>query len=168
VADQFSFANRQTPAPSALGHAAKDWSVTAQHEVKTGTHSPASTRITVFECGKLWLDHCEAEGPEVSTIRQRKQHLNLHISPVLGRRKLSALTAPSIYEFDAGLRKAGTSLAMRRKILTSLKTMVTFAQSRGLVAQNVARSVKIKSDRRAGKDRYVMVSTSLPAPNSAP
>ena len=37
---------------------------------------------------------------------------------------------------------------MRGKIITSLKTMLTFAQARGLVAQNVALGVRIKSDNR--------------------
>jgi len=37
---------------------------------------------------------------------------------------------------------------MRRKVLTTLKTMLTFAQGRGLVAQNVARGVRIKVDTR--------------------
>ena len=37
---------------------------------------------------------------------------------------------------------------MRRKVLTNVKTMLTFAQGRGLVAQNVARGVKIKNDDR--------------------
>ncbi len=31
---------------------------------------------------------------------------------------------------------------MRRKVLTNLKTMLTFAQGRGLVAQNVARGAR--------------------------
>jgi integrase len=38
---------------------------------------------------------------------------------------------------------------MRRKGITNLKTMLTFAQGQGLVAQNVARGVKIKTDKRA-------------------
>ena len=37
---------------------------------------------------------------------------------------------------------------MRRAIITNLKTCLTFAQGRGLVAQNVARSVNIKKDDR--------------------
>jgi integrase len=37
---------------------------------------------------------------------------------------------------------------MRRKTVTSLKTMLAFAQGRGLVAQNVALGVRIKSDKR--------------------
>jgi hypothetical protein len=32
---------------------------------------------------------------------------------------------------------------MRRKVLTNLRTALQFAQGRGLVAQNVARGVKI-------------------------
>jgi integrase len=35
---------------------------------------------------------------------------------------------------------------MRRKVLTTLKTMLTFAQGQGLVAQNVARGVRLKRD----------------------
>ena len=37
---------------------------------------------------------------------------------------------------------------MSRKVLNSLKTMLTFAQRRGLVAQNVALGVRIKTDSR--------------------
>jgi hypothetical protein len=38
---------------------------------------------------------------------------------------------------------------MRRKIITTLKTLLTFAQKRALVAQNVAGPVKVKGDDRA-------------------
>jgi integrase len=37
---------------------------------------------------------------------------------------------------------------MRRIVLTSLKTAISYAQSQGLVAQNVARGVKVKSNNR--------------------
>jgi integrase len=66
----------------------------------------------------------------------------------IDRVKLSDLSTPFIYEFDAKLRQAGRSTAMRRKVITNLKTMLTFAQGRGLVAQNVARGVRIKMDDR--------------------
>src|SRR5262249_10211711 len=52
-----------------------------------------------------------------------------------------------VYDFDSKLRNNGRSLAMRRKVLTNLKTVLSFAQSRGLVAQNVARG-RIKVDTR--------------------
>jgi integrase len=125
---------------------AEAWSVTALHEVKLGTHSAASASITVANCWDLWLDHCQAEGLEFGTIKQRRQHLNLHISTFIGAEKLSSLTTPRIHQFDGQLREAGRSLSMRRKVLTNLKTALTFAQGRGLVAQNVARGVKLKSE----------------------
>jgi integrase len=104
--------------------------------------------VTVSEATERWIAHCEAEGLEFSTIKQRRQHQNLHISPFIGREKLASLTTPRIYQFDADLRKAGRSVAMRRAVLTNLKTILTFCQGQGLVAQNVARGVKIKSDDR--------------------
>ena len=53
-----------------------------------------------------------------------------------------------LHQFDADLRVAGRSLAMRRAVITNLKTVLTFCQGQGLVAQNVARGVKVKGDDR--------------------
>ncbi|HME29208.1 MAG TPA: tyrosine-type recombinase/integrase, partial [Pseudolabrys sp.] len=87
---------------------------------------------------------------ERSTYEQRRQHLEQHIIKFIGGLKLSDLTTPRVYELDVQLREAGRSLAMRKKVLTNLKTMISFAQGRGLVAQNVARSVRIKDKRETG------------------
>jgi integrase len=130
--------------------AAERWATEALHEVAHGIHTPSSTSITVAEAMERWIEHCEAEKLEYSTIKQRNQHLHLHVAPFLGREKLATLTTPRIYQFDADLRKAGRSVAMRRKILVNLRTALTYAQRQGLVAQNVARDVKIKS----GDDRH--------------
>ncbi|MGB9021515.1 MAG: site-specific integrase, partial [Pseudolabrys sp.] len=78
---------------------------------------------------------CTADGLEFSTIRGRRQHLRLHVDPFVGTFRLSDLTTPFIYELDSKLREAGRSVAMRRKVLNSLKTMLTFAQRRGLVRE---------------------------------
>jgi integrase len=124
------------------------WKVTALHEVQQGIHTSASASKSIEEMWRLWLDECEANGLETSTIRQRQQHLNHHIKPFIGRIKLSDLTTPRIYALDKELREAGRSTAMRRKVITNLKTAISFAQGRGLVAQNVARGVRIKADDR--------------------
>jgi hypothetical protein len=108
--------------------------VNALHEVQQGTHTPASVSRTVQDVWRLWLSDCEANGLEFGTIRQRRQHLRHHVAPFIGRQRLSSLTMPLVYEFDSKLRDAGRSLTMRRKVLVSLKTMLTFAQGRGLVA----------------------------------
>ena len=122
--------------------AAEAWKVNALHEVQTGVHTPASVSKTVEEAWRLWLVDCQANNLEFSTVRQRRQHLEHHVLPFIGHRRLSSLTMPLIYDFDGELRNNGRSLAMRRKVLATLKTMLTFAQGRGLVAQNVARGVR--------------------------
>jgi integrase len=131
--------------------AAEAWKVSALHEVQQGIHTPASASLTVEEAWRLWLADCEANNLEFGTIRQRRQHLKHHVMPFIGRLRLADLTTPLVYDFDTKLREgkdeAGPrSIAMRRKVITNLKTTLTFAQGRGLVAQNVARGVRIKTD----------------------
>jgi integrase len=62
---------------------ATDWATTEPHEVKQGIHTPASTSVTVARAGELWIEECEAEGLERSTIRQRLQHLTFTSTSIL-------------------------------------------------------------------------------------
>ena len=124
------------------------WSGQAGYEVAQGIHTAASASATVGEAADLWLEHCRAEGLERSTIQQRRQHIELHIKPFVGGVKLSDLTVPRVHAFLDDLRDNGRSLAMRRKVLTNLKTLVSHAQMRGQVAHNAARSVRIKASAR--------------------
>jgi integrase len=148
VVDYFDQASKRRLKTFATKREADEWAVTALHEVNEGVHSPASASITVAEAFQSWIEHCEAEKLEFGTLRQRRQHLRLHVGPFLGREKLSDLTVPRIHQFDTDLRANGRSLAMRKKVLTNLKTAISYAQSRGLVAQNVARSVRLKAEDR--------------------
>jgi integrase len=127
------------------------WSVTARHEVSQGTHTPVSASPTVEQAAERWISNAEAEKLEISTIKQRRVHLRVHIKPFIGREKLSTLTMPRVNQFDAELRNNGRSLAMRRKVLTSLKAILSYGQSQGWIAQNVARGIKLKSDDRNTK-----------------
>jgi integrase len=149
VCDYFDQSSKRRLKTFVTKKEADAWAVIARHEVKQGVHTPASTSVTVAEAFERWIADCEANGLERGTIVQRRGHLNLHVAPFLGREKLSALTMPRVHQFDAELRQAGRSLAMRRKVITNLKTVLTFAQGQGLVSQNVARGVKIRGDARS-------------------
>jgi integrase len=127
------------------------WLDQAKVEVRQGIHTAASASKTVTEAWEMWLQHGEAEGLERSTTVQRRIHLHNHVAPFIGKAKLSALTAPMIHSFDSALRDNGRSVAMRRKVLVSIKTMLRFAQGRGLVAQNAALAVRIKDDTRGSR-----------------
>ena len=65
--------------------------------------------------------------------------------------KLAHLTVPMVRAFEDRLR-ADRSPAMVRKVLGALSSILADAQERGLVAQNVARS--LRGSRRHDKDRH--------------
>jgi integrase len=130
-------------------------------DVARGEHTPDSGSITVAEAGKLWIATAERNGLERTTVDQYRQHLELHITPYLGRLKLSQLSAPLVREFEDRLR-AGTaapgeaegiarSPAMTKKVLGSLGSIIADAQERGKVARNVVRD--LRGRRKRGKER---------------
>ncbi|HWW33810.1 MAG TPA: site-specific integrase, partial [Xanthobacteraceae bacterium] len=133
---------------------AEAWATTALHEVAQGAHA-SDTKTSVADIVDAWISHGIDEGLERGTIEPRKRHLKLHIAPFIGPVKLADLTTPRVNGFMDQLRDGGRSQAMRRKILTSLSSAVTFAKGRGLVAQNACQGVKVRSDGR-GKTKVVI------------
>lgn len=123
--------------------AATAWLPQAQVQVASGIHTPESTSKTVAEAAKLWIKRGELEGLERSTLRRYQNHADA-INKVIGRIKLARLTAPVVQAFRDDLL-GSVSRPMAKKILGSLKSIITEAQRRGLVAQNVAQHVHIKT-----------------------
>src|SRR5215204_1581260 len=109
-------------------------------EVRRGTHTPISKSITVKEAADLWLQTCLEF--ERSTINVYRQHLDLHLLPLLGTKKLAQLTTPDVRAFADQLRASGRSQAMVKKVMIRLGSILADAQERGLVAQNVARGLR--------------------------
>jgi integrase len=123
------------------------WLVEARGQVAAGIHQADRGSITVSEAAERWIGRCEAEGLEASTIRQYRQHVDYHITPLIGGQRLPRLTVPRVERFRDEL-VASRSRAMAAKVLTSLKGLIKEAQRRGLVAQNVAREVSIRTSAR--------------------
>lgn len=136
------------------------------NELRQGIHTADSASITVAKAGELWLRAGEDAGLERASLDRDRRHLNLHIVPFIGAKRLSQLTAPMVRTFEEELRASGRSPAMVQGIVGSLGAILADAQGRGDVAQNVvhARSkarIRVKSrsvERRqrgqfhAGKD----------------
>jgi integrase len=116
-------------------------------ELRSGTHVPDSQSVSVAEAGQLWLQGCEAAKLERSTIRTYRQHVERHIVPLIGSVKLSRLNLPMVRTFEDKLA-LDRSPAMVRKVCISLGALLTDAQDRGLVGQNV---VHARARRRRGK-----------------
>jgi integrase len=119
-------------------------------ELRSGIHVPDSQSVTIAEAGKLWLQGCEADRLERSTVEAYRQHLQLHIIPLIGAVKLSRLTMPMVRAFEDKLA-LDRSPAMVRKARISLGALLTDAQDRGLIGQNVVHA-RTRRRRRHGKD----------------
>ena len=119
-------------------------------DVRAGIHTADSRSISVAEAGLLWIKSGEVAGLERTTLDEYRRHLSLHIVPVIGGVRLAQLTVPMVRGLEDRLR-ANNSPAMVRRVLGSLGATLADAQERGLVAQNVVRSLRAR--RRRGKER---------------
>jgi integrase len=127
---------------------AADFHAKVRTDIRAGTHTPESRSITVQEAGKLWLTRCKSV-VERSTLENYEDHLS-HIVAVLGNIKLSALTVPSIRNFEDQLAEKHSPV-MVKKLLVSLSGILNDAMDRGLVAQNVAHK---RRTRRSNTERH--------------
>ncbi|ESY56084.1 MULTISPECIES: site-specific integrase [unclassified Mesorhizobium] len=130
---------------------ADQFEATAKVEVREGVHVADSASATVKQAGAFWIASAEAAGLERSTVNQYRQHLDLHIVPLIGETLLSKLSVPAVRAFEDDLRAKGRSSAMVRKLLVSLGSLLADAQELGLVTRNAVRE-KSRSKQR-GKDR---------------
>jgi len=143
--------------------------------VNAGLHVARSKSKTIREAGEAWITAAKNRDPddgllERSTIAQYEQHLWLHIDPLIGAMKLSDLTVPAVHAFVDRLREKENSPAMRRKILTSLGTLIAESQSLGWCAHNPVR--ELGKSRRAKKShqskkrhkRQLEVGVDIPTP----
>jgi integrase len=111
-----------------------------------------SGKATVAEAGQKWLKDAEHR-LEAATIESYQQHLADHINPFIGTRKLSQLTVPLVREFMDRLRAEGRSPGMVKRVVGDLGSILSDAQERGEVAQNVVRSLSKRKKRGAAERR---------------
>jgi len=80
-------------------------------------------------------------------LRGYEVMVRLHIGPTIGAMKLAQLSTPMLEAWRDRL-VAKVSRGLARKILGTLKSILSEAQRRGLVAQNAAMPVKVDTKRR--------------------
>jgi integrase len=161
VADYFDQSRHRHIKTFDTKRVANDWLIKVQGEVKGGVHTPDSASITVAKAAEIWIEKGELESLERSTLRQYRTHVNLHIEPSrVGKEKLSRLTTPAVEAFRDDLLKT-CSRPMARKVLTSLKSILSEAQRRGLVAHNAAQPVKIDVKKR--DQRKLVIGCDIPS-----
>jgi integrase len=117
-------------------------------QVREGTHVADSASVTVKEAGERWITSGRADQLERTTVDQRRQHLDLHIVPFIGRIRLSQLTIATVKDFRDKLRQgekalpaedprnAPRSADMVKRVLVSLGSLLADAMDSGLAARN--------------------------------
>ncbi len=113
--------------------------------VERGDHIAPSKSETVADAAERWIKRVEADGREATTVRQYRQHIDLHIKPRIGALKVSTLTETRMELFRDDLL-AGMSRPMARKVLTSVKSIMRTAKRPQVVS-----NVKIPRDKRERK-----------------
>jgi integrase len=127
------------------------WLTQAAWEVSKGVHTADSQSVTVAAAADIWIKAAEQNHRERSTVEQYRQLSRLHIKPLIGAERLSRLTQPKVEAYRDQLLET-RSRAMAGKAVRALSRILGEAQRRGLVAQNVARDVKVvRSSRDKGK-----------------
>src|SRR5262249_51621371 len=119
-------------------------------DVRAGIHTPDSCSPTIAAAGQVWLDSATNAGLERATLAGYRSHLKFHIVPLIGEVKLAQFTVPMARGFADQLAKDRSS-SMVRAVMRSLGAVLTDAQERGLVAQNVVRN--LRRGRRTGTER---------------
>jgi integrase len=150
--------------------AAEDFAAFTRVDIRRGVHVAERDSVTVAEAGELWLDTGEQNGLVRSSRTQNRQHLDLHIAPLIGSVKLCKLTVPAVRAFEGDLRDKGTSAALTRKVLASLGGIIADAQERGLAMYNPVREMRASRGKRRTKatrerKRQLAVGVDIPAPS---
>jgi integrase len=112
------------------------WLVDIRHDVARGLHTPGSMSPTVKVAAALWIKRSNEKGLEATTVQSYQEHVDLHIVPFIGAKKLSDLTMPAVNEFADKLLEAGRSAAMIRRVVRSLGAIFREARRRGLAAND--------------------------------
>jgi len=110
------------------------WLDNTKIEVKKAVHTPERQSITVAEAGELWIEQATIDGLERSTVRQYRQHLDLHITPFIGCVKLSALSTETVQNFRNKLladKDKPRSRDMTKRVVVSLGAILAHAMAMG-------------------------------------
>jgi integrase len=164
VVDYFDAKGKRRLKTFKTKRAADDWRSETRIELKHGTHIADRDSVTVAEAGKLWLATCEANELERGTLQLYRQHLNLHIAPLIGSKKLNELTVPALRTFQDQLRAGGRSLALTKKVMTYFGGLLADAQERGLTTRNPARERKRRTKAADRHQKRLEIGVDIPTP----
>ncbi|SMX25288.1 tyrosine-type recombinase/integrase [Boseongicola aestuarii] len=111
---------------------------------------------TVADACESWLKSCRRNELERSTLKAYRSHVRVHIEPRIADLLLTDLTRGVVREFLDDLQDDGVSHALARKVMVSLRSILSEAVEREWIATNVAVEVKVKRKARARADERIV------------
>ena len=132
-------------------------------DIKAGVHVAPSKAPTVKEAGQDWIKSAESRKLERATVKQYREHLELHIAPLIGGMKLSDVSVAVVRAFEDKLRESDRSPKMTSMVIGSLGAILADAQERGLSARNAVRDLRRGRKKRADREkRNLKVGVDIP------
>lgn len=141
-------------------------------QLRSGTYRAEADRVTVKEVAFRFLAYCHSrmerrERMTRGNLKTLTGHVHNYICPEDGRSgrtlqnvtyfeaglaavKLRQLSGRAVGDFRDRLRAAGLSVPMTRKVLGTLRLILSYAISQDLVAINVAQGVRVIGRRDEG------------------
>jgi integrase len=111
---------------------------------------------SVTDACDSWLKSCKRNELERSTLKAYRSHAKIHIEPKVGDLLLADLSRSQVRDFMHELMDDGVSRALVRKIMVSLRSILSEAVEREWVDHNVGVDVKVKRQARAlGDDKII-------------
>lgn len=153
--------------------------VEIEGQLQKGTYRADASKITVSDAAEQFLAYCEGRMKRHERMTRQNYncylgHVRNYISPDkerhararryykrrfftggIGGFKLAELSARAVGDFRDSLRNEGLSVASTRKILGTLKLILSYAISRDLIAVNVASGIKVIGRRDEGAKKVV-------------
>lgn len=134
---------------------ADNFRIEIEGQLKAGTFRADADKIAVSDVAEMFLAYCDGRmlrnermtRGNLANLKSRLRGHVLHPEYGIGALKLSALTTRNIVEFRDRMRDAAVSVAMTRKVISSLHTMLGYCIERDYVATNAARNVRVLGPR---------------------
>lgn len=111
---------------------------------------------TVSDACQSWLKTSERNELERSTLKAYRSHVNIHIDPRIGTLLLSELTRSSVRDFMYEMLDEGVSRAHVKKVMVSLRSILSEAVEREWITHNVALDVKLRRKSRTAEDEKII------------
>lgn len=135
--------------------AADVFRVAVEGQMQAGTYRSPAGKVTLKEVAESWLDHCEVrqkrgQRMEKATLADYTGHVRRFIlaGDGVGSLKLNALAGKAIRDFRDRLLDRGVSIALTRKILSTLRLVCKHAIETELLATNPVEGVEVLADTR--------------------